>query len=48
MNKPGRTEGVRKTAARFGIDPGAVQRTFDGVSARHVPGRRSLKAGEKR
>jgi DNA invertase Pin-like site-specific DNA recombinase len=26
LNKPGRTEGVRKIAARFGVDPGTVQR----------------------
>jgi DNA invertase Pin-like site-specific DNA recombinase len=35
LNKPGRTEGVRKIAARFGVDPGTVQRIsrpFDGVS----------------
>src|SRR2546421_7780586 len=25
LNKPGRTEGVRKIAARFGVDPGTVQ-----------------------
>jgi len=33
LNKPGRTEGVRKIAARFGVDPGTVQRIsrpFDG------------------
>lgn len=32
---PGRTEGVRKIAKRFGVDPGTVQRIsrpFDGVS----------------
>jgi DNA invertase Pin-like site-specific DNA recombinase len=36
LNKPGRTEGVRKIAARFGVDPGTVQRIsrpFDGASA---------------
>src|SRR5207342_1574535 len=35
LNKPGRTEGVRKIAARFGVDPGTVQRIsrpFDGES----------------
>ena len=35
LNKPGRTEGVRKIAARFGVDPGTVQRIsrpFDGAS----------------
>ncbi len=35
LNKPGRTEGVRKIAARFGVDPGTVQRIsrpFAGVS----------------
>jgi DNA invertase Pin-like site-specific DNA recombinase len=35
LNAPGRTEGVRKIAARFGVDPGTVQRIsrpFDGVS----------------
>jgi DNA invertase Pin-like site-specific DNA recombinase len=35
LNKPGRTEGVRKIAARFGVDPGTVQRVsrpFDGAS----------------
>jgi DNA invertase Pin-like site-specific DNA recombinase len=26
LNKLGRTEGVRKIAARFGVDPGTVQR----------------------
>jgi hypothetical protein len=26
LNKPGRTEVVRKIAARFGVDPSAVQR----------------------
>ena len=26
LNAPGRTEGVRKIAARFGVDPGTVQR----------------------
>jgi DNA invertase Pin-like site-specific DNA recombinase len=26
LDKPGRTEGVRKLAARFGVDPGTVQR----------------------
>jgi DNA invertase Pin-like site-specific DNA recombinase len=26
LNKPGRTEGVRKIAARFGVDPSTVQR----------------------
>jgi hypothetical protein len=35
-HKPGRTEGVRKIAARFGVDPGTVQRIsrrpFDGAS----------------
>jgi DNA invertase Pin-like site-specific DNA recombinase len=35
LNRPGRTEGVRKIAARFGVDPGTVQRIsrpFDGAS----------------
>jgi DNA invertase Pin-like site-specific DNA recombinase len=35
LNKPGRTEGVRKIAARFGVDPGTVQRIsrpFEAVS----------------
>jgi hypothetical protein len=35
LEKPGRTEGVRKIAARFGVDPGTVQRIsrpFDGAS----------------
>jgi DNA invertase Pin-like site-specific DNA recombinase len=35
LNKPGRTEGVRKIAARFGVDPSTVQRIsrpFDGAS----------------
>jgi DNA invertase Pin-like site-specific DNA recombinase len=35
LSTPGRTEGVRKIAARFGVDPGTVQRIsrpFDGVS----------------
>jgi DNA invertase Pin-like site-specific DNA recombinase len=35
LNKPGRTEGVRKIAARFGVDPGTVQRIsrpFEGAS----------------
>ena len=26
LDKPGRTEGVRKIAARFGVDPGTVQK----------------------
>jgi hypothetical protein len=26
LNAPGRTEGVRKIAACFGVDPGTVQR----------------------
>jgi DNA invertase Pin-like site-specific DNA recombinase len=26
LNAPGRTEGVRKIASRFGVDPGTVQR----------------------
>jgi DNA-binding MarR family transcriptional regulator len=26
LNKPGRTEGVRKIAARLGVDPSTVQR----------------------
>jgi len=26
LNKPGRTEGVRKIAERFGVNPGTVQR----------------------
>jgi DNA invertase Pin-like site-specific DNA recombinase len=36
LNKPGRTEGVRKIAARFGVDPSTVQRIarpFEGASA---------------
>src|SRR5262249_44582135 len=37
LDKPGRTEGVRKIAARFGVDPGTVQRISrpfcDGTSA---------------
>jgi DNA invertase Pin-like site-specific DNA recombinase len=36
LDKPGRTEGVRRIAARFGVDPGTVQRVsrpFDGASA---------------
>ena len=35
LKAPGRTEGVRKIAKRFGVDPGTVQRIsrpFDGVS----------------
>ena len=35
LNKPGRTEGVRKIAARFGVDPSTVQRIsrpFDDAS----------------
>jgi DNA invertase Pin-like site-specific DNA recombinase len=34
LRAPGRTEGVRKIAARFGVDPGTVQRIsrpFDGT-----------------
>ena len=34
LNAPGRTEGVRKIAARFGVNPSTVQRIgrpFDGV-----------------
>ena len=26
LSRPGRTEGIRKVAARFGVDPGTVQR----------------------
>jgi DNA invertase Pin-like site-specific DNA recombinase len=36
LNAPGRTEGVRKIAERFGIDPGTVQRInrpFEGANA---------------
>jgi len=36
LKAPGRTEGVRKIAARFGVDPSTVQRIsrpFDGASA---------------
>jgi DNA invertase Pin-like site-specific DNA recombinase len=36
LKTPGRTEGVRKIAKRFGVDPGTVQRIgrpFDGASA---------------
>src|SRR4051812_32921907 len=36
LGKPGRTEGVRKIAARFGVDPGTVQRIsrpFEGSAA---------------
>jgi hypothetical protein len=35
LDKPGRTEGGRKIAARFGADPGTVQRIsrpFGGAS----------------
>ena len=35
LNKPGRTEGVRKIAERFGVNAGTVQRIsrpFDGAS----------------
>jgi DNA invertase Pin-like site-specific DNA recombinase len=35
LNEPGRTEGVRKIAARFGVDPSTVQRIsrpFEGAS----------------
>jgi DNA invertase Pin-like site-specific DNA recombinase len=35
LNKPGRTEGVRKIAERFGVNPGTVQRIsrpFEGAS----------------
>ena len=37
LDKPDRTEGVRKIAARFGVDPSTVQkisvsRPFDGAS----------------
>jgi hypothetical protein len=35
LNRPGRTEGVRKIATRFGVDRGTVQRIsrpFDGAS----------------
>jgi DNA invertase Pin-like site-specific DNA recombinase len=35
LKAPGRTEGVRKIAKRFGVDPGTVQRIsrpFDGAS----------------
>jgi DNA invertase Pin-like site-specific DNA recombinase len=30
LDKPGRTEGVRKIAARFGVNPGTVQRISSG------------------
>src|SRR3984893_3809223 len=36
LNKPGRTEGVRKIAERFGVNPGTVQRIsrpFEDASA---------------
>ena len=36
LKAPDRTEGVRKIAARFGVDPSTVQRIsrpFDGASA---------------
>jgi DNA invertase Pin-like site-specific DNA recombinase len=36
LKAPGRTEGVRKIAKRFGVDPSTVQRIsrpFDGASA---------------
>jgi len=36
LKAPGRAEGVRKIAQRFGVDPGTVQRIsrpFDSVSA---------------
>jgi hypothetical protein len=36
LNKPGRTEGVRKIAERFGVNPGTVQRIsrpFDASAA---------------
>jgi hypothetical protein len=36
LRAPGRTEGVRKIAERFGVDPSTVQRIsrpLDGVSA---------------
>jgi DNA invertase Pin-like site-specific DNA recombinase len=36
LDKPGRTEGVRKIASRFGVDPGTVQRIsrpFEDASA---------------
>jgi DNA invertase Pin-like site-specific DNA recombinase len=36
VKAPGRTDGVRKIAKRFDVDPGTVQRIsrpFDGVSA---------------
>jgi DNA invertase Pin-like site-specific DNA recombinase len=39
LNAPGRTEGVRKIAARFGVDPGTVQRIsrpFDPADAASV------------
>jgi len=36
LKAPGRTEGVRRIAARFGVDPSTVQRIsrpFDAVAA---------------
>jgi len=42
LNRPGRTEGVRKIAARFGVDPGTVQRIsrpFEGASGGRKKGR---------
>jgi hypothetical protein len=33
LKAPGRTEGVRKIAKRFGVDPGTVQRIRGGLNA---------------
>jgi hypothetical protein len=38
LNRPGRTEGVRKIAERFGVNPGTVQkisRPFEGAFPPH-------------
>jgi len=40
LDKPGRTEGVRKIAARFGVDPTSVQK----ISINRPFGRASLAA----
>jgi hypothetical protein len=39
LDKPGRTEGVRKIAARFGVDPSTVQRISRPFESEGVAGR---------
>ena len=43
LDKPGRTEGVRKIAERFGVNPGTVQRISRPFDSASVGAARSLK-----